>query len=201
MWFALHNLITQIEQLCIVNLLNIKLYSNIQYILFLFNALCVCVCVLKQIAISIPLVSDRQELSVLQSEYAEEDTIYQLKIKVKTNLSCVHLVIISNNIYKCILFFFYAIFVKSWFEVKSCCKSLLKDTKEEKHIPYYQIWILMIPEAPVAVSLGQGYWPYTLCESICMTSYLSIIRMLSNYRRLWADVCETRQLALSFWSV
>lgn len=56
-----------------------------------------CVCVLRQIAISIPLVSDRQDLSVLQSEYAEEDTIYQLKIKVKTK-PCLHFVIICNNI-------------------------------------------------------------------------------------------------------
>lgn len=54
-------------------------------------------CVLRQIAISIPLVSDRQDLSVLQSEYAEEDTIYQLKIKVKTNLSCTFSYM-SNNI-------------------------------------------------------------------------------------------------------
>lgn len=57
------------------------------------------VCVLRQIAISIPLVSDRQDLSVLQSEYAEEDTIYQLKIKVMTKSSSVHFVTICNNIY------------------------------------------------------------------------------------------------------
>lgn len=36
-----------------------------------------------QIANSNPLVSDRQDLSVLQREYAEEDTVYQLKIKVR----------------------------------------------------------------------------------------------------------------------
>lgn len=35
-----------------------------------------------QIANSNPLVSDRQDLSVLQREYAEDDTVYQLKIKV-----------------------------------------------------------------------------------------------------------------------
>ncbi|CAB1345072.1 unnamed protein product [Coregonus sp. 'balchen'] len=35
----------------------------------------------QEIATSILLVSDRQELSVLQREYAAEDTIYQLKIK------------------------------------------------------------------------------------------------------------------------
>ncbi|KAL7875975.1 hypothetical protein AOLI_G00109380 [Acnodon oligacanthus] len=35
----------------------------------------------QEIATSNPLVSDRQDLSVLQKEYAEEDTIYQLKIK------------------------------------------------------------------------------------------------------------------------
>lgn len=39
-------------------------------------------CVVVQIANSNPLVSDRQDLSVLQSEYAEDDTVYQLKIKV-----------------------------------------------------------------------------------------------------------------------
>uniref|UniRef100_A0AAZ3SK50 Ubiquitin thioesterase OTUB1 n=1 Tax=Oncorhynchus tshawytscha TaxID=74940 RepID=A0AAZ3SK50_ONCTS len=43
----------------------------------------------QEIATSIPLVSDRQELSVLQREYAVEDTIYQLKIKVsKPQESC-----------------------------------------------------------------------------------------------------------------
>uniref|UniRef100_A0AAY5EHM6 Ubiquitin thioesterase n=1 Tax=Electrophorus electricus TaxID=8005 RepID=A0AAY5EHM6_ELEEL len=35
----------------------------------------------QEIATSNPLVSDRQDLSVLHGEYAEEDTIYQLKIK------------------------------------------------------------------------------------------------------------------------
>lgn len=40
-------------------------------------------CVGVQIANSNPLVSDRQDLSVLQREYAEEDTVYQLKIKVR----------------------------------------------------------------------------------------------------------------------
>ena len=35
-----------------------------------------------QIATSNPLVSARQELSVLQREYAQDDSIYQLKIKV-----------------------------------------------------------------------------------------------------------------------
>ncbi|XP_042258178.1 ubiquitin thioesterase OTUB1-like [Thunnus albacares] len=35
----------------------------------------------QEIANSNPLVSDRQDLSVLQREYAEEDTVYQLKIK------------------------------------------------------------------------------------------------------------------------
>ena len=39
-------------------------------------------CVGVQIANSNPLVSDRQDLAVLQREYAEEDTVYQLKIKV-----------------------------------------------------------------------------------------------------------------------
>uniref|UniRef100_A0A8C7W2C2 ubiquitinyl hydrolase 1 n=1 Tax=Oncorhynchus mykiss TaxID=8022 RepID=A0A8C7W2C2_ONCMY len=44
----------------------------------------------QEIATSIPLVSDRQELSVLQREYAVEDTIYQLKIKVsKPQESCI----------------------------------------------------------------------------------------------------------------
>lgn len=42
----------------------------------------VCVCVGIQIANSNPLVSDRQDLSVLQREYADDDTVYQLKIKV-----------------------------------------------------------------------------------------------------------------------
>lgn len=37
---------------------------------------------LVQIANSNPLVSDRQDLTVLQKEYAEDDTVYQLKIKV-----------------------------------------------------------------------------------------------------------------------
>lgn len=50
------------------------MYEQIQTLLFT---------VFAQIATSNPLVSDRQELSVLQREYAEEDTIYQLKIKVK----------------------------------------------------------------------------------------------------------------------
>lgn len=36
-----------------------------------------------QIATSIPLVSDRQDLSVLKREYAEDDSVYQLKIKVR----------------------------------------------------------------------------------------------------------------------
>lgn len=45
----------------------------------MWNFLCVGV----QIANSNPLVSDRQDLSVLQREYAEEDTVYQLKIKVR----------------------------------------------------------------------------------------------------------------------
>lgn len=40
------------------------------------------VCVFVQIANSNPLVSERQDLSVLQREYADEDTVYQLKIKV-----------------------------------------------------------------------------------------------------------------------
>lgn len=44
----------------------------------------VCVCV--QIANTNPLVSDRQELTVLQKEYAEDDTVYQLKIKVSLQL-------------------------------------------------------------------------------------------------------------------
>ncbi|KAG7240128.1 hypothetical protein INR49_027983 [Caranx melampygus] len=35
----------------------------------------------QEIANSNPLVSDRQDLSVLQREYAEDDTVYQLKIK------------------------------------------------------------------------------------------------------------------------
>lgn len=35
-----------------------------------------------QIANSNPLVSERQDLSVLQREYADDDTVYQLKIKV-----------------------------------------------------------------------------------------------------------------------
>lgn len=35
-----------------------------------------------QIANSNPLVSDRQDLSVLQTEYSDDDTVYQLKIKV-----------------------------------------------------------------------------------------------------------------------
>lgn len=39
-------------------------------------------CVFVQIANSNPLVSERQDLSVLQREYADEDTVYQLKIKV-----------------------------------------------------------------------------------------------------------------------
>lgn len=39
-------------------------------------------CVLIQIANSNPLVSERQDLSVLQREYADDDTVYQLKIKV-----------------------------------------------------------------------------------------------------------------------
>lgn len=38
--------------------------------------------VFLQIANSNPLVSDRQDLSVLQREYAEDDIVYQLKIKV-----------------------------------------------------------------------------------------------------------------------
>lgn len=41
-----------------------------------------CVCVSVQIANTNPLVSERQELSVLQKEYAEDDMVYQLKIKV-----------------------------------------------------------------------------------------------------------------------
>lgn len=40
------------------------------------------VCVFVQIANSNPLVSERQDLSVLQREYADDDTVYQLKIKV-----------------------------------------------------------------------------------------------------------------------
>lgn len=47
----------------------------------IYNFACVCVCV--QIANSNPLVSDRQDLSVLQREYAKEDTVYQQKIKVR----------------------------------------------------------------------------------------------------------------------
>ena len=39
-----------------------------------------------QIANTNPLVSDRQDLAVLQKEYAEEDTVYQLKIKVSHHL-------------------------------------------------------------------------------------------------------------------
>ncbi|CAJ1086638.1 ubiquitin thioesterase OTUB1-like [Xyrichtys novacula] len=35
----------------------------------------------QEIANSNPLVSDRQDLSVLQREYADDDTVYQLKIK------------------------------------------------------------------------------------------------------------------------
>ncbi|XP_069036368.1 ubiquitin thioesterase OTUB1-like [Lepisosteus oculatus] len=35
----------------------------------------------QEIATSNPLVSERQELSVLKKEYAEDDTVYQLKIK------------------------------------------------------------------------------------------------------------------------
>lgn len=42
----------------------------------------VCVFVFVQIANSNPLVSERQDLSVLQREYANDDTVYQLKIKV-----------------------------------------------------------------------------------------------------------------------
>lgn len=40
-----------------------------------------------QIANSNPLVSDRQDLTVLQREYAEDDTVYQLKIKVSQSAS------------------------------------------------------------------------------------------------------------------
>uniref|UniRef100_A0A8C6S8R3 ubiquitinyl hydrolase 1 n=1 Tax=Neogobius melanostomus TaxID=47308 RepID=A0A8C6S8R3_9GOBI len=36
----------------------------------------------QEIANSNPLVSDRQDLSVLQKEYSDEDTVYQLKIQV-----------------------------------------------------------------------------------------------------------------------
>lgn len=39
-------------------------------------------CVGVQIANTNPLVSDRQDMSVLQKEYADDDTVYQLKIKV-----------------------------------------------------------------------------------------------------------------------
>lgn len=49
-----------------------------------FNTRSICVCV--QIANSNPLVSERQELAVLQKEYAEDDTVYQLKIKVSLQL-------------------------------------------------------------------------------------------------------------------
>uniref|UniRef100_A0A3P8VFF2 ubiquitinyl hydrolase 1 n=1 Tax=Cynoglossus semilaevis TaxID=244447 RepID=A0A3P8VFF2_CYNSE len=35
----------------------------------------------QEVANTTPLVSDRLDLSVLQTEYAEEDTVYQLKIK------------------------------------------------------------------------------------------------------------------------
>ncbi|XP_037537728.1 ubiquitin thioesterase OTUB1 [Nematolebias whitei] len=35
----------------------------------------------QEIANTNPLVSERQELAVLQKEYAEDDTVYQLKIK------------------------------------------------------------------------------------------------------------------------
>lgn len=36
-----------------------------------------------QIATSIPLVSDRQDLAILKKEYAEDDSIYQQKIRVR----------------------------------------------------------------------------------------------------------------------
>lgn len=53
-----------------------KYWDGLQWLI------CNFVCVVVQIANSNPLVSDRQDLSVLQSEYAEDDTVYQLKIKV-----------------------------------------------------------------------------------------------------------------------
>ncbi|MEQ2220537.1 hypothetical protein ILYODFUR_006473, partial [Ilyodon furcidens] len=40
----------------------------------------------QNIANSNPLVSDRQDLSVLQKEYAEDDAVYQLKLKVGQHL-------------------------------------------------------------------------------------------------------------------
>ncbi|XP_026122966.1 ubiquitin thioesterase OTUB1-like [Carassius auratus] len=44
----------------------------------------------QEIATTNPLVSDRQDLSVLQGEYASEDTIYQLKIKdLQKKYSCI----------------------------------------------------------------------------------------------------------------
>lgn len=39
-------------------------------------------CRLPQIAVQNPLVSERLELSVLYKEYAEDDNVYQQKIKV-----------------------------------------------------------------------------------------------------------------------
>lgn len=41
-----------------------------------------------QIATSIPLVSDQQDLTILKKEYAEDDTIYQQKIRVRCTRPC-----------------------------------------------------------------------------------------------------------------
>lgn len=43
---------------------------------------------LLQIAVQNPLVSERLELSVLYKEYAEDDNIYQQKIKVGSWPEC-----------------------------------------------------------------------------------------------------------------
>lgn len=50
-----------------------------------------------QIANSNPLVSERQDLSVLQREYADDDTVYQLKIKVN-QISLVLRVILQGHL-------------------------------------------------------------------------------------------------------
>ncbi|KAG7258081.1 hypothetical protein CRUP_022996, partial [Coryphaenoides rupestris] len=51
----------------------------------------------QEIATSNPLVSDRQPLTVLQNEYAQDDTIYQLKIKNVSDYVVVYLRLLTSG--------------------------------------------------------------------------------------------------------